>query len=538
MENNILTEKKKAMSVIRWTIRKNLPVSIAYWILLFMSLPLIEIFMMIVCSAEKETRYVTGIQEAIGTFPIGLLTTIAIIFSTIITIIAFAYMHNKRSVDFFGSLPLSRCGLFFARYIAVLILCIAPIFVIGAIGMILTFNFTTMVMVAKFLGIIILSVIGNISFIAFISVCCGTVTDVLVSYGVINIIYPMCILICNSFPSTTIPGMSMDMFPASVYTMLCPIAAPFVGNYGNEKVLFCIWWILFSVILMGGCYVLCRRRKAEIAQNPFAFAAVEIVIKFVTCFTVGFGFGWILANIGSATGSVKAQYLWFVVGFILADMTANILLHLVFHRGLSKYKKSLPECAVVFGTGILFLLVVTSGILGYDKKIPDIDDIEKVCIQIDGEEQFVVNGKDLMEKYYEDEEMIQDVLDLHTAILQNVENTKHKGLYPIIYNEYYESAPLHYVNSEVKIKYKLKNGKTFTRYYDDTRGKVKVPERIDHIQRDEAEILTKIPLKYLESLYLEKISEEVGAYVWWEYQGMDGIVEVVEALKQDIAKRE
>ena len=54
MENNVgLSGRKKAVALFKWSLRKNLPFSIAYWILLFLSFPMIEIFAMIVCVRSK-----------------------------------------------------------------------------------------------------------------------------------------------------------------------------------------------------------------------------------------------------------------------------------------------------------------------------------------------------------------------------------------------------------------------------------------------------------------------------------------------------
>ena len=52
MENNSLSNKSKAIALFKWTNRKYLSVSIAYWILLFLAYPLAEIFIMIICRWE------------------------------------------------------------------------------------------------------------------------------------------------------------------------------------------------------------------------------------------------------------------------------------------------------------------------------------------------------------------------------------------------------------------------------------------------------------------------------------------------------
>ena len=117
MENNVgLSGRKKAVALFKWSLRKNLPFSIAYWILLFLSFPMIEIFAMIVCGTQQNLgmeSYIKDMKEVCEYLPAIFFVAFAIIFSIIMAIMSFSYMHNKRSVDLFGSYPISRRTLFF-----------------------------------------------------------------------------------------------------------------------------------------------------------------------------------------------------------------------------------------------------------------------------------------------------------------------------------------------------------------------------------------------------------------------------------------
>ena len=64
MENNVgLSGWKKAVALFKWSLRKNLPFSIAYWILLFLSFPMIEIFAMIVCGKQLNLGMESFIKD-------------------------------------------------------------------------------------------------------------------------------------------------------------------------------------------------------------------------------------------------------------------------------------------------------------------------------------------------------------------------------------------------------------------------------------------------------------------------------------------
>lgn len=312
MENNIcLTWKQKALSMFGWTMKRYKGISIAYAAMLFITFPLIEILVIF----QNKKRFTSdGVIDMSALNVVGtLFVLVAVIFATVFAIVSFSYMHNKRCVDLFGSLPMSRRTLFFTRYISVLVQTIVPLLIMGTMGALLTMKSEYFISSMKMVAMLVLGVTGIVSFIAVLSLCCGTVVDVIVSFLVINGVYPICILICNMFPATILPGFGIEEnVNFSLYTLLSPVFAPFAGIWEREKTLYIAWWIVFSIILTGVCYILSKKRKAETAQNVFVFAMVEQVIKFFSGFTVGFGMGWIFAQIGgSSNESYKSQYVFF-----------------------------------------------------------------------------------------------------------------------------------------------------------------------------------------------------------------------------------
>ena len=554
MENNAgLTNEKKAWEIFKWSLRKKLPFSIAYWILLFLTFPMAEIFMIIVTSGQEGglKEYASMMKEEVYYIPSTFFAVVAILFSIIMAIMSFSYMHNKRSVDLFGSYPVSRRTLFFVRYLSTLTVCIVPVAVIGLTGGILGFSDTAIVQTMKTVMELIVAIIGNISFIAFISLCCGTVADLLITYIVISIIYPICVLIGNLFPASVIPGMTASVLPSTVFTFLAPEAAFFTGHFGTGKVIGIVWTIALSAVLMISCYILCKRRKAESAQNAFAFNIVEIVIKFFTCFATGFGIGFMCSFLGE--WSMKGQYIWFAVGAFMAIMTANILLHLVFHRGLSGYMSSLLECGVVYVCLIVFLLFVTSGGLGYAERIPDKNDIKEVSIQTGDYQSFSVGGKDLLQTFTDDEKIIDETINIHKLLVDGLD--KHGGFFPIVNRSYSDRI------NHIKVTYRLRNGKVLIREYnsDDINSKEKeIQSALKTIKQTDYYLLANhpfnsIPDKYIESLNVSKYvintsdsdvksedyNSSVPGYIEFDieyidrYENRDKLKKIIKVLKED-----
>ena len=163
--------------------------------------------------------------------------------------------------------------------------------------------------------------------IAFISLCSGTVADMVISYLALNVAYPICTIICGLFPAKILPGMELSEWDASIYTLFCPLGASFTGAYGECAKIHCIWWIGASLVILGGCLILCKKRKAETAQNSFTFSVLSNTIKFIVCFGAGFGFGWVLSYIAGVSESATADYVWFFIGLGIGVMVSNTLLH-------------------------------------------------------------------------------------------------------------------------------------------------------------------------------------------------------------------
>lgn len=529
MENNnvCFTQKEKAFSMFRWTSKRYRGITVAYIAMLIITLPLIELIALLQKDGKDYITKYTNQMIDLGPGVAGtIFAAISIIFTIILAIIAFSYMHNKRCVDLFGSLPISRSALFFSRYISVLVQTVVPLVVIGFIGAVLTLKVSIFLEIMRTVGILVLGVIGNISFIAVLSLCCGTVVDVIVSFLVINGIYPICILICNLFPVSILPGFDVDSmrWNYSLYTLFSPIFAPFAGVWGEDDVLHCIWWIVFSIILTVGCYVLCKRRKAETAQNSFIFITIEQIIKFLAGFSVGFGTGWIFALIGgNSNESYKAQYIWFFVGLCIGAFVTGIILHLIYHRGLTKIKLSLIISIIDVAAACIFAFIIISGGFGFDKRVPDVDDVMEVSVNLDDEGRYIVNGINIKENYTDNKQLIQTVLDIHKDVIQEELKAK-QGTYPIVQGRnvtYAGENEEKYVANYINISYRYKDGSEMKRSYVGSFSGEKFQKLKKYVEdnSNKLNILEKVPTEEIytvdlynrEKKYTVTLSYDVGS---------------------------
>ncbi|MCR5738026.1 MAG: hypothetical protein K6G64_10295 [Eubacterium sp.] len=548
MENS---NRRKAQSIFCWTVKKYMGVSIAYWVLLFLSLPVLEVFGMLAITSRQRTTmkdYIKLFQQTDeSVIAMALFILVAVVMSTIISFVTFSYMHNKRCVDFFGGLPVSRRTMFFSRYLAVVTMVETPVLVFGIIGSALTLSSEGFTEFIKIVFLLMLAIWGNVSFVAFISLCSGTVVDMVISYLALNISYPICVLICAYYPTIVLPGMERMQLSASTFTFFTPLAAPFTGAYGNCKLLHCIWWVVINVVTLVGCYFLCKKRKAETAQNSSTFSVLSNIIKFIMCFAAGFGIGWLLSLLGIDSKTPVISYAWFMVGLFIGVMVTNVLLHLIFNKGFTNYAKSLKLCASVYAAATIFLFCITSGGFGYDEYVPEKDEIEEVCVY-EGTSGFYIGDKNILEKYSKNEEIIDAAIDLHKQIVKSKTKYKHHGVYlpagyDVEFNSVYDTDvyesddPSDYCDEHIMIKYRLKSGRIVTRYYE-----VEWPEKIKkreclnndfYVNRD---LAVKIPDSYLTGNIGIGIYEDGG----WDVESIEVSTkvqkEILEAIRKDYHK--
>ncbi len=259
--------------------------------------------------------------------------------------------------------------------------------------------------------------------------------------------------------------------------------------------------------ISGVCYILSKKRKAETAQNVFVFAMVEQVIKFFSGFTVGFGMGWIFAQIGgSSNESYKSQYVWFFVGLCIgAFLTAGIL-HLIYHRGVSNFLSSLFIGAADVVVAVVFVVVIITGAFGYDERVPDAQDVQAVSVALDGQGGYHVDGKDIRKNYISERTFIDNVVDAHKVIIKQ-EMAKKQGTYPIDMSTHHVTyeGDRDYVE-EVEISYQLKNGEIIHRDYIGIYSEeevVKLSQSLG-VYTNEIETLKEIPLDEIDRIELEE----------------------------------
>lgn len=506
--------KSRFFSIYKWSLRKNLATFIVYTAILLLTYPVfLTLFNSIAVYPTDMLKNSgdggTSSACVMSLVFVAVVGFIAMLFTLIIGVFMFSYMHRKRSVDVFGALPVTRRTLFFARYAAGLTMLAVPLILVTVIStVLLSYSNVAVWWTVNHAINILLSVIVSYTFTAFVALSCGTTADTVVSVLALCGMYPGVIGIIQFFSGYIIPGVQTALSPSSVvYTALSPFVSGITNAYINiynlcageswstlfyadenginhaDKVarlsIFdnpeqLIWWLVFGAALFIGCCLLSKRRKAETAQNGFALKAIPVIIRVVATTACGLLFAVIFSSVQSgftaeskmmSLGSSMTTFAWFMVGLVVGSFIAHLVLTLIYNRGTRGFLKSL----IPYGITVLVIaagyIILSTGLFGADVQVPDKSEVASASVSINGNSTDFNSPSDKERLAgFNDVKDIDKVLDIHKAIANNLRecnpypyslSVSDGGLY---YNEY---MPL----KTISIEYKLKNGSTMNRTY-------------------------------------------------------------------------
>ena len=322
--------------------------------------------------------------QVISSAIIGFLT---LIFAIIYTVQIFSYMHNKRKVDFYGSLPISRARLFLAKYGAAYLFSIIPMLVFMGIIAIASVCTGTLLLpqVTNMYVNFIVGTLACISAYGFLSACCGTTFNTVIMFIAVCACYPLSMVFVRAYIDAFFTGSYTGNFSDSFITnALNPISAYFGNNL--------IYWIIFSVVCIALGTLLIMKRRSERAQTSFAYYIPCHIIKVIVSFLAGMFLGTMFGAINVFGNGVGG----FVFGFILASAPTFLIVHMIFYKGLKQIVRTIPIYAGLAVVVIVGVVLINLDVFGYNNYVPKSEDVKSAGL-ISSEYSTV--GKNIS-KYY------------------------------------------------------------------------------------------------------------------------------------------
>ena len=361
----------------------------------------------------------------------------------------FSYMHSKKRVDFYHSLPLSRARIFLSNFfagnisflVAYIINYILAVIVIASMGFSSGFDFVEM-----FKGITLNIIFFNIIFAItiFAGIITGTkITHALMTFVILEYIQFFFILI-NEYLSYFFKTFYSDaIFNQKVILSLSPVTSYFT-NLDKTMILFQVTSLM---IILGADIYFFTIRPSETCGKSVFDKKLKNFIRYAMLTICTMAGGLIFYDVGR-------NRVWLIFGLFFSSTVSYFIIESILNFNMgSIWNNKLKFIKFVILFSILFS-IFDMDLMNYDKRIPKINDIESIFINPMNFDMTVDNQRS-NEKF--EKIRIADRKSLESLLKIAYMSTNN----PI--NEYKSDTKENYF--KLAMKFNLNNGKTLTRKY-------------------------------------------------------------------------
>ncbi|WMJ88234.1 DUF6449 domain-containing protein [Anaerocolumna sp. MB42-C2] len=340
-----------------------------------------------------------------------LLIMITIAGAVICGLSSFFYLHSKKKVDLYHSIPIKRETMFAACYLNGILIYIVPYifnlllcFIVLQINGFMSSSILAIALSALVVNLLYYCLIYTLLVIAamltgnFIINCFGAAVFIL--YG------PMVKLIKEMYFSDFFKTYYARNDFESKYLFLSPLgsyveAVQKINKVLNKDVFFNITSAVIVIVLMiGFALFLYKERPSEAAGKAMAFSISKPIIKFLLVIPITMGGGIIFREI-----SYNRADGWWLFGMIFSFLLSYALIEIIYNFDI--------RCAFHNKKHILFsaiAVVLIAGffrfdVLRYDSYIPDKAKIESMSVAITG---------------------VDDDMDYYSADIRNYSNVSYQ----------------------------------------------------------------------------------------------------------------
>lgn len=393
------------------------------------------------------------------------LKVIFIITAIVSALTFFYFIHSKKRVDLYFSLPVKRGKLFITNYVAGILGVLIP-YLVALLLTLAVVGFNGM------WGYISWDVfwIGLASHVIFF-ICLYTVTvlaDILTGHPVIGGLLAIVFLGIGPVVVSLYVGL-MDTFYPTFYSGIFRTSAVFAQSSPLAKYIslgsiplhgYQLWLvILFTALVFCAAYRLFLIRRTETAGKALAFNLAKPLVEYPLVFIATFGLGIVFYE------SVGGQnYFWLIFGSacgaLISSRIAEILYRFDF-RGIKANFKGLLIFAICYA---VFLCVPTFDLTGYNDYLPAAEDVAEVRLSMQGVNSF---NNNLIYAQYNLDGNDYEEMRLQMGTMTEKENIQAAiALAARFYAEQDKEYENYNQSSDMGIQYVLKNGKTVFRHYD------------------------------------------------------------------------
>ncbi len=403
---------------------------------------------------------------------------IVIVGGVLAAFVLFRYLHSRRQVDFYHSLPLRRETLFFANLLAGLLMFLVP-YLIGTVLNVLMAGISG---VLPYMDLNLYAMDVALNILAYMLIFACAVLAVMLSgtlpsaFKVLVVTFGICPAVAALFE-----GLASCFYETHV-DFVSPLTnallrASVVGRYAliswvdmSIDVRDWLVGIVLLVVLLAASLLLYKKRQSECAGSTMAFAWQKLLYKYPVVLLGGIGSALFFYLVGSYSR------LWLFFGAVVGTVFFALVMEIFIHSDFRAVRKGLLSAAV----SIVIVGVITSvyafDVTNYDGYVPAAGDIAEVSIftytmqDLSGGQIAVFHGDD---EYWHFS--IDDYIYRNNYITCSSEAAVGAAL-NIVNSSMQPESNRNYNTEQVRVIYKLKSGSYVARNYN----RAPIAENVDN----------------------------------------------------------
>lgn len=322
-------------------------------------------------------------------------------------LLLFSYLNNRRAVDLYHALPVTRGQLYWGKTLAGLTILLTPYLLLGgACGLfiIAVGGKTELLCRIGQIAAIALALYGAM---VFVMANCGTLFESIVYFSIAEVFYLMFVGLMSALLSEMTFGWN-----ETASSGLLGIFVSFAPLWQLYKLLFgralALRETLQMLLCCGGMLaagaLLHKRRRSEAAGQSFAFRPLFYIEAVGASLTVGMGFYYLFQETaGLLLGGLTGCLCYFILDSIRS-------------RGFKNIRETLGVCVgMAAAAGMFFGTAALSGTFGYERYLPPASGVKSVSIS------WRVNSEEYLSRAYTltEKEDIDKTIAFHRIVTEN-----------------------------------------------------------------------------------------------------------------------
>lgn len=418
------------------------------------------------------------------------LLLITIVGAVVCGLSSFYYLHSKKKVDLYHSIPVKREKIFTTNYINGLLIYIVPYlinilltFLIIQVNGYMTFELFKIAIISAGINFVFYTLIYTLTVIAVMLT--GNIVISFFGIGVFLCYGPLLMLVKEAYFAEFLKHYPSTTTQWDLFTFLSPIGSFFhlaniqVG-YTNQSYttilqeglgVGIVKTLITTLVLIAFALFLFMKRPSEAAGKAMSFGISKPIIKFLLVIPLTLLGGIIFKEIANTSGSIG----WFVFGILFTFVIVSAIIEIMFNfdiRTAFHHKKHLLLCGIVIA---IISSIFQFDIFKYDSYLPNKDKIDYMSVYFSGldnvgtyvnleqdDRNSYINNID----YHLNNVKLKDfnaAYDLAKIGIEQDSDNSNLGNGSYNYRDKYlsKNSPYNY-----RVKYVLKNGKTVERNYE------------------------------------------------------------------------